>query len=162
MHKPKIILVTSGALIVIGLILSVIGNQIILEGFSQGNGKISLDQTLVVSGDFDSQESAIGVFAVQVMEFRDNTFSVRILDPFNTEIISQEMNEEKMEQEFDILETGGYKLIIESISNEETQVFGAIGPSLDAGKKSLGMISGYVLVVGMIGLSRIRNIYNQK
>ena len=153
MEKPKIILVISGVLIVIGLILSVVGNQVILEGFSQGNGKISLDQALIVSGDFDAQESPIGIFAVQVMEFRDNTFSIRVLDPFDTEIISQGMNEDKIENEFNILETGTYKLIIENMSSEEIQVFGAIGPSPDAGKKSLEVISGSVLVVGMIGLA---------
>ena len=140
-------------MIVIGLILSVVGNQVILEGFSQGNGKISLDQALTVSGDFNAQESPIGIFAVQVMEFRDNTFLVRVLDPFDTEIISQDMNEDKIENEFNILETGTYKLIIENMSNEEIQVFGAIGPSPDAGKKSLGFVSVYVLMIGLAGLA---------
>jgi len=152
MKKSAIMLVVSGALIVIGLIMLVIGNQIVLEGVSQGNGKVSLSQTLTISGDFDTQETSSGVFAVQVMEFKDNTFSARVLDSFDIEVFSQEINEETIEQEFDVLETGAYKLIIESTSNEETHVFGAIGPLPDAGKKTLGFISVYVLVIGMIGL----------
>ncbi|MDH3835096.1 MAG: hypothetical protein OES34_13200 [Nitrosopumilus sp.] len=152
MQKLAIMLIVSGALIVIGLVMLVIGNQIVLEGVSQGNGKVSLSQMLTISGDFDKQETSTGVFAVQVMEFKDNTFSARVLDSSDIEIVSKEINEETIEEEFDVLETGAYKLIIESTSNEETHVFGAIGPLPDAGKKTLGFISVYVLVIGMVGL----------
>jgi len=152
MQKLGIMLISSVALIVIGLILLVLGNQIILEGVSQGDGKVSVDQTLVISADFVSQDTSIGIFAVQIMEFKDNTFSAKVLDPFGNEIISQTINEETIEEGFDVLEIGTYKLIIESISDEETIVFAAIGPLPDAGKKSLGFISVYILVIGMIGL----------
>jgi len=146
------VLVISGGLIVIGLVLVVLGNQIILEGVSQGNGKIKSDQALTIIGNLDTQKTSIGVFAVQIIEFKDNTFSAKVLDPLDIEIISQEINEDTIEKEFDIIETGTYKLIIESVNNEETQVFGAIGPLPDGSKTLLGFISIYVLVIGMIGL----------
>ncbi len=152
MQKSGIMIVGSAVLIVIGLMLLVLGNQIILEGVSQGNEKVSSSQTLRISVDFDSQETPIGVFAVQIMEFKDNTFSAKVLDPFDSEIISQTINEETIEKDFDVLETGTYKLIIQSTSNEESQMFAAIGPLPDAGKKFLGFISVYVLVIGMVGL----------
>ena len=152
MQKFKIMIVVSGILIVIGLILLVIGNQIILEEINQGNGIVSLSQTLTVSSYFDMQETSKGIFAVQITEFKEDIFSVKILDPLDIEIVSQEINEDVIEEEFDILETGTYKLLIESTSNEENQVFGAIGPSPDAGKKTLGFISVYVLIIGMMGL----------
>ena len=145
-------MVSTAALIVIGLILLVLGNQIILEGVSQGNEKVSSSQTLAISVDFDSQETSIGVFAVQIMEFKDNTVSAKVLDPFDSEIITQTINEQTIEKEFNVLETGTYKLIIESTGDEEIHVFAAIGPLPDAGKKSLGFISVYVLVIGMVGL----------
>ena len=145
-------LVVSGTLIVIGLIMLVIGNQIVLEGVSQGNGTVSQSQTLTISVDFDKEETSRGVFAVQVMEFKENTFSARVLDSFDIEVFSLEINEETIEEEFDVLETGPYKLIIESNSIEETHAFGAIGPIPDAGKKTLGFISVYILVIGMVGL----------
>jgi len=151
-QKSGIMLVSSAALIVIGLILGVLGNQIILEGISQGTGKVSSSQTLSISVEFDSEETAIGVFAVQIMEFKDNIFSAKVLDPFDNEIISQTINEETIEKEFDVLETGTYILIIESTSNEEPIVFAAIGPLPDASKKSLGFISMIILVSGMVGL----------
>ena len=152
MQRLGIMLVGTTSLIVIGLILLVVGNQIILGGISQGNEKVNSSQTLTISVDFDSQETSIGVFAVQIMEFKDNIFSAKVLDPFGSEIIFQTINEETIEEEFDVIETGTYKLIIESTSNEETIVFAAIGPLPDAGKKSLGFISVYILVIGMGGI----------
>ncbi len=152
MQKLAIMLVGTTSLIVIGLILLVVGNQIILEGISQGSEKVSSSQTLTISVDFDSQETSIGVFAVQIMEFKDNTFSAKVLDPFDSEIIFQAINKQTIEKKFDVLETGTYKLIIESIGDEEPIVFAAIGPLPDAGKKSIGFISVYTLIIGMIGL----------
>jgi hypothetical protein len=143
---------SSAALIAIGLLLLVLGNQIILEGISQGDGRVSSSQSLIVSVDFDSQETSTGIFAVQIMEFKDNIFSVKVLDPLESEIIFQTINEETIEKEFDVLETGTYKLIIESTSNEEPIVFAAIGPLPDANKQLLGSISIIILVIGMIGL----------
>ena len=143
---------SSAALIAIGLLLLVLGNQIILEGISQGEGKVSSSQTLTVSVDLDSQETATGIFAVQIMEFKDNIFSVKVLDPLESEIIFETINAETIEKEFDVLETGTYKLIIESTSNEEPMIFAAIGPLPDANKQLLGSISIIILVIGMIGL----------
>ena len=152
MQKSGIGIIVSGVLIVIGLILLVIGNQIILEGISQGNEKVSSSQTLSISVEFDSQETQTGVFAVQIMEFKGNRVSVKVLDPFDSEIITQTINEQTIEKEFNVLETGTYKLIIESTGDEEIEVVAAIGPFPDDGKKLLGFISVYVLIIGMVGL----------
>ena len=152
MQKAGIILVVSGVLIVIGLMLLAVGNQIILEGVFQGNGKINSSQDLTIPGEFSSEESSIGVFAVQVMEFKENTVSAKVLDPFDNEIASKIVNEETIEEEFDIVDAGAYKLIIQTNSNEDVHVFGAIGPLPDAGKKSLSFVSTYILIIGMVGL----------
>ena len=152
MRKSEIVVVVSGGIIIIGLFLLVLGNQSILEGIIQDGGKVSSEYTLTISNDFDSQSTSTGVFAVQIIEFQENVFSVKILDPFDIEIISQEINGENIEDEFEVLDTGTYKLIIQSNSNEETQVFGAIGPLPDSGKKIFGIIPVYVIIAGMIGL----------
>lgn len=152
MQKSGIMLGSSAALIAVGMLLLVLGNQIILEGISQGDGKVSSSQSLTVSADFDSQETSVGIFAVQIMGFKGNTFSVQVLDPFESEIIFETINADTIEKEFDVLETGTYKLIIESTSNEEPIVFAAIGPFPDTNKQLLGSISMIILVIGMIGL----------
>ena len=152
MQKSGIIVVASGALIVIGLILLVVGNQIILEGINQGDQKISLEQLFSISADFDMQETKVGIFAIQIIDFKEDIFSFKILNPSDIEIISQRINQEVIEKEFDILDDGVYKLIIESSSNNENQVFGAIGPLPDASKKSFGFIPIIVIIIGMAGL----------
>ena len=155
MQKSGIAVIASGGIIIIGLFLLVLGNQSILEGIIQDDGKVSFEQTLTISNNFDSQTTSTGIFAIQITEFQENVFSVKVLDPFDTEIISQEINGESIEDEFEVLETGTYELIIQSNSNEETQVFGAIGPLPDSGKKIFGIIPVYVIVVGMIGLAGV-------
>ena len=97
MQKSGIILVTSGVLIVIGLLLVVVGNQIILEGVNQENEGINFNQNLLVSNNFDPQETPTAVFAVQIMDFKDNIFTVKIIDPNGNEIISETINEESFE-----------------------------------------------------------------
>ena len=145
-------IVGSAVLIAIGLIVSVAGEQIIVAGFSQESGKVNSSQILSISVEFDSQDTPIGIFAVQIMEFKDNTFSAKILDPFDSEIISQSIMKKTTENKFDIFETGEYKLIIESNSNEEYIVFATIGPLPDASKLLLRPISMIILVSGMVGL----------
>lgn len=153
MRKSGTLTVGSGILIIVGLFLLVLGNQTILEGIVQDNGMTSSEKTLTISTDFDSQITSIGIFVVQIIEFKENTFYAKILNPFDIEIISQEIKEETIEEEFDVLDSGTYKLIIQSNNNEETQVFGAIGPIPDSGKKVLGFIPVYVIVAGMAGLA---------
>ena len=152
MQKSALVLVISGVLVVLGLVLLVIGNQVILEGVSQDNGLIDSNQPLVISGNFNSDDEE-GILAIQLVEHQENTFSVQVLDPFGTEIFFESIKEDTIEREFDITSPGTYKLIIQSNNVDETQVFGAIGPVPDAGKKSLGFISLYVLMIGLAGLA---------
>ncbi|MGH1568157.1 MAG: hypothetical protein ACRBBZ_03015 [Nitrosopumilus sp.] len=153
MQKSGIGLVIFGVLIVAGLGISVIENQITLGGINQGNGKVSSTDTVTISVDIDKETTPVGVFAVQVMEFKENTISAKILDPSNIEIISQKVNEETLEEEFDIFDSGTYQLIIESSDEDEIFVTGAIGPLPDAEMKIiLSSISLSVLIIGMIGL----------
>ena len=156
MQKSGLMTVIFGLLIVTGLVVSMVENQITLEGINQGNGKVSSIETVTVSVDFDKETTPVGIFAVQIMEFKKNTISAIILDPSNIEIISQKVNEETLEKEFDVFETGTYQLIIQSTDEDEIYVAGAIGPLPDADKKFiLSIISLGILIIGMIGLATI-------
>ena len=156
MQKSGLIIVIFGLLIVTGLVVSIVENQITLEGINQGNGKVSSIETVTVSIDLDKEISPVGIFAVQIMEFKENTISAIILDPSNIEIISQKINEETLEKEFDVFETGTYQLIIQSSDEDGIYVTGAIGPLPDADKKFiLSIISLSILIIGMLGLVTI-------
>jgi prolyl oligopeptidase PreP (S9A serine peptidase family) len=155
-QKSGLIIVIFGLLIVTGLVVSIVENQTTLEGINQGNGKISSTETVTVSVDLDKELTPVGIFAIQVMEFKENTISIMILDPSNTEIISQKVNDETLEKEFDVFETGTYQLIIQSSDEDEIYVTGAICPLPDAGKKFvLSIISLGILIIGMTGLATV-------
>ena len=153
MQKSGLIIVILGLLIVTGLVVSIVGNQVTLEDINQGNGEVNSIQTVTISVDFDMEKTPTGIFAVQVMEFKENTISIKILDPSGIEIIFQEVNEDIMEEKFDVLETGTYQLVIQSSDDEGIYVTGAIGPLPDANKKNIyDTISTSTLLIGMIGL----------
>ena len=108
----------------------------------------------IISANLDMEKTPIGVFAVQVMEFKENTISIKILDPSDIEIIFQEVNEDTIEEKFDVLETGTYELIIHSSDDEGIYVTGAIGPLPDTNKKFIiSIISTSTLIIGMVGLA---------
>ena len=153
MQKSGLIIVIFGLLIVTGLVVSIIGNQITLEGINQGNGEVSSTQTVTISVDFDMEKTPIGVFAVQLMEFKEDAIFIKILDPSDSEIIFQEINENTVEEKFDISETGTYQLLIQGSNDEGIYVAGAIGPFPDANKKNIiSIISTSTLIIGMAGL----------
>ena len=168
MQKTGLVIVIFGLLIVAGLAMTVVENQVTLGGINQGNGKISSVETVTISVEIDKEETPVGIFAVQVMEFQENVISAKVLDPMNIEIISQKINDEIIEKEFDVFESGTYQLVIESSSiDDEIYVTGAIGPLPDESKKfALSIISFVILIVGMIclaamGINGIRNRKDQ-
>ena len=153
MQKTGLVIVIFGILIVAGLATSVVENQVTLEGIVQGNGKVNSAQIVTISVNLDKDETPIGIFAVQVMEFKENTFSVKMLDPVGMEIISEKINEDTIEQEFKVFDSGKYELIIESSDNKESYVAGAIGPLPDANKKFIITSSSTLcIIIGMSGL----------
>ena len=153
MQKTGLVIVILGILIVAGIATSIVENQVTLEGIIQGNGKVNSGQVVTISVNLDKIETPNGVFAVQVMEFKENTFSVKILDPSGIEIISEKINEDTVEQEFKVLNSGKYEMIIESSDDKERYVAGAIGPLPDANKKFIiSSISSSCIIIGMVGL----------
>ena len=153
MQKTGLLIVIFGILIVAGLGMSVIENQITLEGIVQGNGKVNSAQIVTILVDFDKEETPVGSFAVQVMDCKENTLCTKILDPSKSEIISEKIDEDTIEQEFKILDSGKYELIIQSSDNKESYVAGAIGPLPDANKKLIITSSSTLcIIIGMSGL----------
>ena len=153
MQKTGLVIVILGILIVAGIATSIVENQVTLEGIIQGNGKVNSGQVVTISVNLDKIETPIGIFAVQVMEFKENTFSVKILDPSGIEIISEKINEDTVEQEFKVLNYGKYEMIIESSDDKERYVAGAMGPLPDANKKFIiSSISSSCIIIGMVGL----------
>ncbi len=151
MKKSGIFLVVVGGLTGIGIILSFYGNSLIFEDLIQKDGDVGVGQDLIVEVELDNNEAQTGIYAVQIIEFESATVTASILDPFNTVIESQSIDQEAYEGLFDVSTSGTYKLLIEN-TGEQLKIFGVIGPEPDSGVRSLGFISLYILIMGLIGM----------
>ncbi|RNJ75808.1 MAG: hypothetical protein EB830_05455 [Nitrosopumilus sp. H13] len=140
-----VMLAVSGVLIIAGLGLLVVGSQVVLEGIVQNSGPVGEGMELSASADL-GRDVASGVFAVQVAEFQAGAFHAELAGPSGI-VASVELEKSALEEKFEA-ETGTYTLTV-SGSGDQTHVIAAVGQSPDAGKKSLGFTSVYVLVVGM-------------
>ncbi len=151
MKKSGIFLVIVGGLIGAGIILSFYGNYVIFEDLIKGDGDVDSEQNLIVEVELDQTETKTGIYAVQIIDFENSVVSASIIDPLDTVIESQSINEEVYEGLFDVSASGTYKLLIEN-RGEQVKIFGVIGPEPDSGKRSLGFISLYILIIGLIGM----------
>ena len=151
MQKSGILFVIVGSIVGVGIILSFYGNQVIFEDLNKGEGQVKFGKNLMIPVELDNRETQTGIYAVQIINFKEG-ITAKILDPFDKEIESQLIDEEVFEGRFDIAVSGIYKLVIENTVEKEIKIFGVIGPEPDAGKKSLGFISLYILIIGLIGM----------
>lgn len=154
MKRSGLSVVILGTLIVAGLMISILGDRVTLEGIAQGNGRVDATQEVTIAVHLDSEETPEGVFAVQTAEFGRNALSATVLDPSGIEIVSaQGIDRDTIESTFDVRETGTYKLVIQSSDSEEAYVAGAIGAMPDAGKKIvISAVSSSCIIAGMVGL----------
>lgn len=155
MQKSNVLLIIVGSLVGIGIILSFYGNQVVFEGLTKAEGDVSLGEDLEITTELDESANKNGIYAIQVLNFKEDTISASVYDPLGIEIESQSIDKEVFEGEFDIRVTGTYKLVIKSNDQEKVRVFGVIGPEPDLGVKSLGFVSLYILVIGLIGMAGI-------
>ena len=140
-----------GSIVGVGIILSFYGNQVIFEDLVKGESQVMGRGNLIIPVELDNTKTQTGIYAIQITDFKEG-ITAKILDPFDKEIEFQFINEEVFEGRFNIATSGIYKLVIENTDEKELKIFGVIGPEPDAGKKSLGFISLYILVIGLIGM----------
>jgi len=152
MQKIGALFVIVGGIVGLGIILSFYGNQVIFEDLAKGDGLIKSGTDLVVPVELDSEKTHSGIYAVQIIDFKEENILVKILDPYDNEIKSQTVDKEVFEGQFNTSVSGTYKLVIENTNEKEVRIFGVIGPEPDAGKKSLGFISLYILIIGLMGM----------
>ncbi|MCV0412089.1 hypothetical protein [Nitrosarchaeum sp.] len=150
MQRIGILFVIVGGIVCTGIILSFYGNQVIFEDLIKGEGQFKVGESLIIPAELDNKETQNGIYAIQILDSKG--IKAKILDPFDVEIESQLIDDEDYEGQFKITTPGIYKLVIENTNDKEIKIFGVIGPEPDAGKKSLGFISLYVLIIGLIGM----------
>jgi hypothetical protein len=150
--KSGILFAVVGGLIGIGMLLSAYGNYVIFEDLAKEDGDVKSGQNLVVEIELDHTDTQTGIYAVQIIDFKGATITANILDPSDIVIESQSVNEEVYEGLFELTSSGVYKLSIEN-NGEQIKIFGVIGPEPDDWKRSVGLISMYILFIGLIGMA---------
>ncbi|MGQ0377203.1 MAG: hypothetical protein ACT4OW_06850 [Nitrososphaerota archaeon] len=151
MQKPAIMMAVVGALIATGIVLSFYGSQVITEGLSQKEELVMPGGLLEVSSYIDVTTN-LGVFVVQVQNFKEGAIHAKVFDPLGAEIVSTTVDRESFEQRFDVVTSGTYKLLVENTGQEQTQTVVVIGPMPDTGKLSFGITGFYILILGLIGI----------
>ena len=155
MQKSTILLLNVGGLVSIGIVLSFYGNQVIFEDLAKAEGDVRFGEDLIVTIELDESVSKKGIYAVQILDFKEGVFSAIVYDPLGIEIEAHSINQEVFEGKFNIISSGIYQLVVKSVNQEGTKIFGVIGPEPDAAAKSLGFISLYILIIGVIGMAGI-------
>jgi len=154
MKKSGLFLVIVGGLIGVGIILSFYGNYLLFENLIQDDGDVGSGQDLIIEIELDKTETRTGIYAVQIIDVESSTVTAKILDPFDTELESQQIKDELFEGFFDVTTSGTYKLVIEN-KEEQVKIFGVIGPQPDAWKKSLDDFSIIILIIGLVGMAAV-------
>ena len=152
MKKTLIFLALVGSLIGMGMLLSAYGNYVIFEDLAKGDGEVKSGQSLIVEIELNPSDTQTGIYAVQIIDFKGATITANILDPSEIVIESQSVNEEGYEGLFELTSSGVYKLSIEN-EGEPIKIFGVIGPEPGDWKRSVGLISMYMLFIGLIGMA---------
>ncbi len=154
MQRTGILFVIVGSIVGAGIILSFYGSQIITDELIKGEGQVRFGENLIIPVKLDNSKTQTGNYAIQIIDFKEE-ITAKILDPFDKEIEFQSINKEVFEGRFNITTSGIYKLVIENTDEKEIKIFGVIGPEPDANKKSLWIISFWILIIGLIGVGGV-------
>ncbi len=153
MKKTRIILVTSGILVIIGIWLSVYQAQLITSNLNILQQNIPVGQTMTVTKQLDSSVNQEGIYSVQVTDFKnDDNIKATILNPTGDSIVSKPITQSPYEEKFNISTTGVYKLQIENDGQNGVEVLGIIG-SYPQNTWLLDIAGFVVLIVGLSGLA---------
>lgn len=148
-----VFMVIMGSILAIGMAMSFYGSQIIIQDLVSEQAEVIPGNSLEITVELDSSVSEIGVYVVQTMNFKEDSISAKIFDPFGTQIISKSIESDSFEDRFEITSKGKYQLLIENFGSEETTIVGVLGHMPDKNKLSIGITGFYLLIVGLAGMA---------
>lgn len=150
MRRPTLLLLAMAVLVAAGMGLSIFASQVVFEDLAVGQATLELGEMLDITTEISPGN---GIYAVEILDHQEGmTVYAHVIGPFGSTMLSSEVDTNIHQELFDVDELHEYTLRIESDQAEPVSVMGVIGPEPDAGKTSLGFVSFYVLVVGVIGM----------
>lgn len=153
MTNPKIILVASAVLVLIGIALSVYQAQFTVENLANQEQKLAIGSQMIVSKDMNPDRDSKGVYSTQITDFgSDDKIKVSIVDPYGTYVTTKLITKNPFQDFFNVSMNGTYKLQIENDGNREIQVLGIIG-YYPTGIEIIDLAGLVVLLSGLSGLA---------
>lgn len=153
MTNPKIILVASATLVLIGIGLSVYQAQFTVENLANQEQKLAIGSQMIISKDMNPDKDSKGVYSIQATDFRsDDKIKASVIDPYGTYVTTKSITKSPFQDFFNVSINGTYKLQIENNGNREIQVLGIIG-YYPVGIDIIDTIGFVVLIAGLSGLA---------
>ena len=152
MEKPLIFLLVVGIILGSGIILSFYGAQLTTQDIIVQEESIASGSSVEVSVELDPKLGELGVYAVLIDNFKEDSIFISVYDPLGSEIISTKAEKESTEERFEIISSGDYKLEIENSGLEEAKIVAGLGYMPDSGTLSVGITGFYLVIVGLIGI----------
>lgn len=150
MQKPTILLLSMAALLAAGLGVSIFASQTIFDSLTVGTGTIEVGVPLEITAEIERGQG--GIYAVEIMEYTEGaSIKATVLGPLRAITTSAIINDPLYEERFPVDETHQYTLVIET-DFEPATIAAIIGPEPGASETSLGLISLYMLLVGVVGM----------
>ena len=153
MVRPRLIIITSGILVLIGIAITAYQSQTPSENLSNEQKTLGVGTHMIVTKNMDPNNNQKGVYSIQVTDLKnDDKVKAIIIDPVGTIIISKSVTKSPIQEIFKVTYSGNYTLQIENHGQREIQILGIIGYYPEG--IELADISGFiVLMAGLGGLA---------
>jgi len=153
MVKPRLILITSGILVLIGVAITAYQSQTTSENLADQQMILANGKQMTVTKQMDPNNNQKGVYSVQITDFKnDDNVMVLVTEPAGISIITKSVTKSPIQEIFKVETFGNYTLQIENQGHRDIQVLGIIGYYPEG--IELADISGFIaLMAGLGGLA---------
>lgn len=153
MVKPRLIIITSGILVLIGIAITAYQSQTTSENLVNQQKTISSGAQMIITKEMDSNKNQKGVYAIQITDLKnDDNIRAVVIDPSGNSIITKSITKSTIQEIFKVSSSGNYTLQIDNQGKREIQILGIIGYYPEG--IELADISGFiVLMIGLAGLA---------
>ena len=151
--KPRVIIITSGTLVLIGIAITAYQSQITSENLSNQQNILGVGAHMTITKEMDPIKSQKGVYSIQVTDINnDDNIKATVIEPAGTTIITKSITKSPIQETFKIISSGNFSLQIENQGKRDVQILGIIGYYPEG--IELADISGFIfLIVGLSGLA---------
>ncbi len=151
MKKPHLVLFVAGGLVAAGMVISFYGSAIITQGVAITDGVVSQASPLELSRQMDPAVAKTGIYIVHT-EPSGLTMSVSIFDPLGNQIVSKTIDEDRIEEQFDLSSKGEYRMVLENIDSQETRALIGLSHMPDKSIVALNIFGQAAIISGFVGV----------